>query len=115
MKTQTQLERRASPRIPHSVSLRYASYQDDYSQSAIGAAQTVDISATGMQIALSEAVKVPAYVQIAVRLAPHTAPIILLGKTIWCHPAAESGHRAGVQFVGHIDPTFKQFVETQAG
>jgi hypothetical protein len=110
------LDRRQSPRVPYEVSLRYASYQnDDYAQTAIGGASSVDLSNIGMQLALSEPVKVPAYVQVAMRLTKSSAPIILLGKTIWCRPDPQGGHRAGIQFLGHVDSTYSAFVEKQRG
>jgi len=106
------LDRRSNPRYPQAVSLRYASYQDDETtRTAIGAAETIDVSGGGIQLKVSEPVKVPAYVQVALRLGNATAPIVLLGKTVWCRPDPEGDHRAGIQFLGHVDPLYMEFVE----
>jgi hypothetical protein len=49
--------------------------------------------------------------QVAIRMPDRTAPIILLGKSIWSRPEGEK-HRAGVQFLGHIDTAFFDYLDS---
>lgn len=105
-------ERRSDPRYEISASIRYASYQSDEAKPPLTRARTVDASKSGLQVSVSEPVDVPAYVQIALHLPDRTAPAIFLGKTVWCRPEPDSGFRAGIQFMGHIDPALSKYLET---
>ena len=111
MSETTQDHRRASPRYDLGISLRFATFQDDKDESILESAETVDISRTGLQLSLHKPIPLPSYLKIAVRLPERSAPLLLLGKSVWCRPEEGGQYRAGVQFLGHIDPAFFAFLD----
>jgi hypothetical protein len=94
----TQDHRRACPRYDLSISLRFATFQDDKDESILESAETADISRTGLQLSLHKPIPLPSY-------------LLLLGKSVWCRPEEGGLHRAGVQFLGHIDSAFFDFLD----
>jgi c-di-GMP-binding flagellar brake protein YcgR len=106
-----QSERRRAERVPLTVTMRYATYHSDDDNSILENARAVDLSRTGVQILLETPLPIPVYMQVAIRMPDRTAPIILLGKSIWSRPEGEK-HRAGVQFLGHIDTAFFDYLDS---
>jgi c-di-GMP-binding flagellar brake protein YcgR len=110
----TPMDRRSHPRINLSASLRYATCQDEATPMALGRGTTVDVSASGAQLTLSQPVKVPSYVQMGISVPDRTVPVILLARTIWCRKEEDGSFRTGLQFMGHIDPAFLELLESKS-
>ncbi|NUP88471.1 MAG: PilZ domain-containing protein [Candidatus Sumerlaeia bacterium] len=104
-------DRRLKPRYPWNVSLRYVSFEaDDDLDRQISQATTVDVSETGIQLQSREAIRVGAFVQVAVRTPDRTAPVVILAKTKWCRTDEAGVYRTGLMFMGHIPPAFQDLL-----
>lgn len=113
--TKSSVDRRSAPRFPASVMLRYVTHEHqdrDSEEALIGEAETVDVSATGLQLMTKGPVNVPSFIQVAIRIVDRSYPVVLLAKTVWCRATSDGRHLAGVKFLGTIDPAFVDYVES---
>jgi hypothetical protein len=111
--TDTGTDRRSSQRFPASVMLRYVTHEgEDQDQAMIGSAETVDVSASGLQLMTEKDIRVPSFLQVAIRITDRSHPVVLLAKTVWCRAKSNGRHLAGVKFLGNVDPAYVDYVES---
>ena len=90
-------ERRKDPRIPVRFSMAYRTLEDEGASNRTTAAETLNLSASGLCFLAPEALAPETHVALELALEGETDPVVALGRVVWCDGEGES-YRVGVCF-----------------
>jgi PilZ domain len=105
-------ERRKSHRHREMLEIAYSLMSDSPGvPSLFDETQTLDISRRGVKVHLAQPVDLDTLVQMAIRLPSLRSPILMVGKIRWTEQDS-TGHRVGIQFIGHLPPKLEEAIDT---
>ncbi len=91
-------EKRCFPRLKRSCALRYRHIEGDSLPVDGQEALTVNISGGGIAFQVSESVDAGTLLAIELTLPEFDAPVVSLGRTVWCDPAEDGSFQVGGEF-----------------